>query len=143
MVLAGGLAYRVFFWLVSFSVLVGGLLGFADPSELEQKLDDQGLGTWLPAAVARSARSADGNEWWLVLTGAWLVLWSGYTCSKALVLANAAVWHVDPPKLAKPLRASLAFNGLALGFVAAVALARWIREETRSRSSGFSRCHCR
>jgi len=130
MVLAGGLAYRVFFWFVGFSVLVGGLLGFADPSDLEQRLDNQGFGTWLPAAVARCARSAEGNEWWLLLTGTWLVLWAGYTCAKALVLAHAAVWHVDPPRVAKPLRASLSLNGLALGFVAAVTLARWIRQDS-------------
>lgn len=130
MVLAGGLAYRVFFWLLALSLVFGGVLGFLDPTDVETSLADHGLGVWLADAVAQWARSSDGNEWWLLLTGVWLVLWSGYTCAKALVLAHAAVWHVDPPKIAKPLRSSLVFNGLTLGFIAAMAGARWLRDES-------------
>jgi membrane protein len=129
MVLAGGLAYRVFFWLLALSLVFGGVLGFVDPSDLEADLTDHGFGAWLVAAVASFARSADGHEWWLILVGAWLVLWTGYTCAKALVLAHAAVWHVEPPKISKPLRMSLAFNGLTLGFMAAMGGARWLRED--------------
>jgi membrane protein len=128
MVLAGGIAYRMFFWLLALSLVFGGVLGFVDPSDLEAELTDHGLGAWLVAAVASFARSADGREWWLFLVGVWLVLWTGYTCAKALVLAHAAVWHVEPPRVSKPLRTSLTFNGLTLGFIAAMAGARWLRE---------------
>lgn len=129
MVLSGGIAYRVFFWLLALSLVFGGVLGFVDTADLELTLTEQGFGVWLAAAVTRFARSADGNEWWLLLVGVWLVLWTGYTCTKALVLAHAAIWHVDPPKIGKPFRTSLIFNGLALGFIAAMAGARWLREE--------------
>jgi len=129
MVLAGGIAYRVFFWLLAMSLVLGGVLGFVDPADLETSLDDHGLGTWLAAAVAQFARSSDGHEWWLLLVGAWLVLWTGYTCTKALVLAHAAIWHVDPPKISRPLRMSLIFNGLTVGFIAAMGGARSLRED--------------
>lgn len=129
MVLSGGIAYRVFFWLVAVSFLLGGVLGLLDPDDVESTLADRGLGAWLASAVAQFARSSEGQEWWLLLVGVWLVLWTGYTCAKALVLAHAAVWHVEPPKVARPLRAALIFNGLTFGFIAAMALARWLREE--------------
>ncbi|HET6642017.1 MAG TPA: hypothetical protein VFG93_01965 [Gaiellaceae bacterium] len=102
MVLAGGLAYRVFFWLVAVSFLLGGVLGLLNPDGVESALADRGLGARLAGAVAQFARSSDGHEWWLLLVGVWLVLWSGYTCTKALVLAHAAVWHIEPPKVARP-----------------------------------------
>ncbi len=63
------------------------------------------------------------------------MLWTGYTCTKALVLAHAAIWQIQPPKVTRPVRASLVFNGFTLGFIAAVAAARWIREDHSS--TGF------
>src|SRR5262245_10431051 len=32
MVLAGGIAYRIFFWLLALSVVLAGVLGFLDPN---------------------------------------------------------------------------------------------------------------
>ena len=110
----------------SCSVVCSGLVG---PDDVESTLKDHGFGAWAAAAVAQLAGSSDGNEWWLLLVGAYLVLWTGYTCSKALVLAHAAVWQMHPPKVARPVRASLVFNGFTLGFIAAMAGARWLRED--------------
>ena len=135
MVLAGGIAYRVFFWVLALSLVFGGVLGLLAPDDVESTLKDHGFGAWAAAAVAQFAGSSDGNEWWLLLVGAWLVLWTGYTCSKALVLAHAAVWQLHPPKVAHPVRASLVFNGFTLGFIAAMAGARWLREDHAS--AGF------
>jgi len=129
MVLAGGIAYRIFFWLLALSVVIGGVLGFFDPSAVQNALEHQGVATWAASAVSSATRSSDGNEWWLLLTGCWLVLWTGYTCSKALVLAHATIWDVEPPKIDRPLRASLLFNGLTIAFVAAMAGARWVRDQ--------------
>ena len=132
MVLAGGIAYRLFFWLLAMSLVFGGALGLVDTSDVESTLEDHGFGVWIAGAVGRFARSSDGNEWWLLLVGGWLVLWTGYTCTKALVLAHAAVWQLHPPRVARPLRASLMFTGFTVGFIAAVAGARWLREEDAS-----------
>ena len=127
MVLAGGIAYRIFFWLLAVAVVIGGVLGFFDPNGVQSALENQGVATWAASAAADYTRSSDGNEWWLLLTGGWLVLWTGYTCSKALVLAHATIWDVAPPRIDKPLRVSLLFNGITIGFVAAMAGARWVR----------------
>jgi len=66
----------------------------------------------------------------VLAVGCWLVLWTGYTCSKTLVLAHAAIWRVEPPRLGKPLRASLLFSGCTLGFIVAMGAARWVRGES-------------
>ena len=136
MVLAGGMAYRIFFWLLAVSVVVGGVLGFFDADAVQSTLEHHGVAGWEAAAVASLTGSADGNEWWLLLVGGWLVLWTGYTCSKALALAHATIWGVTAPRLGKPVRASLLFNGYTLGFIAAMAAARYVREQ--SQSGGFA-----
>lgn len=130
MVLAGGIAYRLFFWLLAFSVLFGGVLGFFDPDSAQTTLEGQGVGKWIADAAAHLARSAEGSEWWLLPVGCWLVLWTGYTCSKTLVLAHAVIWRVEPPRVSKPLRASLLFSGCTLGFIVAMGAARWVREQS-------------
>ena len=129
MVLAGGIAYRLFFWLLAVSVLFGGVLGFFDPDSVETTLEGQGVGKWIADAAARVAHSASGDEWWLVPVGCWLVLWTGYTCSRTLVLAHATVWRVEPPR-SKPLWASMLFSGCALGLVGVLGAARWVREQS-------------
>jgi uncharacterized BrkB/YihY/UPF0761 family membrane protein len=45
------------------------------------------------------------------------------------VLAHAAVWQLPPSRVARPLIASLVFTGFTVGFIAAMAAARWLREE--------------
>jgi uncharacterized BrkB/YihY/UPF0761 family membrane protein len=129
MVLAGGIAYRIFFWILAVSVVLGGVLGFFDPNGVQPTLEQHGFAGWQASAVASLTRSSDGNEWWLLLVGGWLVLWTGYTCSKALSLAHGTIWGVAPPRLDKPLRASLLFSGCTLGFIAALGAARYVREQ--------------
>ncbi len=136
MVLAGGIAYRIFFWMLAVSVVVGGVLGFFDPNAVESSLEQHGVTGWTAKAVAELTGSSDGNEWWLLLVGSYLVLWTGYTCSKALSLAHATIWGIVPPRLDKPLRSSLLFNGCTFGFIAAMAAARYVREQ--SQIGGFA-----
>jgi uncharacterized BrkB/YihY/UPF0761 family membrane protein len=129
-VLAGGVAYRFFFWLLSASLLTTGALGFADGKRVEDALRDQGVGPLLVKTVSDASQQSHADSWWLLLVGGWLVLWTGYMCAKALVLVHAAVWGVPPPPIGNALRASLVFTGTALGFVASMGAVRWLRTET-------------
>jgi uncharacterized BrkB/YihY/UPF0761 family membrane protein len=127
--LAGGIAYRIFFWILAISVLFSGVLGFFDPEEVRTNLVDHGGGAWISDAVAQLTHSADGGEWWLLPIGCWLVLWTGYTCTKAFVLAHATIWRLEAPRLDKPFRAALLFNVVTLGFILTMAAARWVRAQ--------------
>jgi uncharacterized BrkB/YihY/UPF0761 family membrane protein len=130
MVLAGGIAYRLFFWALALSLIWGGVLGFFEPSAVERAARGEGLDVGLAKAIVAVASSAAGNEWWLIPLGAWLLLWTGYTSAKALILTHSTVWGVSPPKLTHRLRASLLFTGGTLGLIAATAGARWLREHS-------------
>jgi uncharacterized BrkB/YihY/UPF0761 family membrane protein len=128
-VLAGGVAYRIFFWLLAVALLAGGALGLVGSEGVEDALDDQDVGATLTAAVGDAVQSSQAARWWLIVLGSWLLLWTGYMAAKALVLVHAAVWGV-PPRRISPLRSSLVFTTGALTFLAAMAGARWLRNES-------------
>ena len=129
-VLAGGVAYRFFFWLLSLSLVANGVLGLLDGTRLQGALRDQGAGRALVEVVGEASQQSKTASWWLLVVGAWLVLWTGYLCAKALVLVHATVWGVPAPRIGNSLVASLVFTGAAVGFVASMAAVRWWRTES-------------
>jgi uncharacterized BrkB/YihY/UPF0761 family membrane protein len=128
-VLAGGVAYRLFLWLLPFSFLVGGVLGLGNSEDIQETVAGGGLPEAVVAAIGDVARAAETNSWWLLLLGVWLLLWAGYTGAKALQLIHALVWGESPPKT-NPLKSSLVFSATCLAFIAVVSFTWWIRDAT-------------
>jgi uncharacterized BrkB/YihY/UPF0761 family membrane protein len=129
-VLAGGVAYRLFLWLLPFGLIVGGVLGLGDAESLQDAVASGGLPQAVVNAIGDIARSADANSWWLLLTGVPLLLWEGYTGTRALQLIHSLVWDEPPPRI-RPLQSSLAFSGGMCVFVATVMLTWWLRDWTQ------------
>ena len=125
-VLAGGLAYRLFLWLLPFGLLVGGALGFLNASSTQKAVSKGGLPGAISNAIGDASRSAHSNSWWLLAVGVPLLLWAGFSGAKAVQLVHSLVWD-DPPRKIKPLQASLAFTGVLLAVWAIIALTWWVR----------------
>lgn len=128
-VLAGGIAYRLFLWLLPFGLIVGGVLGLMDADGSESAAAGGGLPAAIVNAIGDIARAADSNSWWLLLTGVPLLLWEGYTGARALQLIHSLIWQDTPPPI-KPVAASLAFSGGMCVFLAAISLTWWYRDAT-------------
>jgi uncharacterized BrkB/YihY/UPF0761 family membrane protein len=128
-VLAGGVAYRLFLWLLPVGLILGGALGLGDADGIENAVAQGGLPAAVVDAIGDVARASHGNSWWLLAIGVPLLLWEGYTGAKALQLIHGLVWN-DPPPRTKPLTSSLVFTGLCLVFVAAICLTWWFRDES-------------
>jgi uncharacterized BrkB/YihY/UPF0761 family membrane protein len=128
-VLAGGFAYRLFAWLLPFSLIVGGALGLGDATDIEDAVASGGLPQAVVNAVGDLARSAETNSWWLLAVGLPLLLWAGYSGAKALQLIHSLVWSVPPPRT-DPLTSSLVFSGVCCAFLAASSLTWWFRDAT-------------
>jgi uncharacterized BrkB/YihY/UPF0761 family membrane protein len=126
-VLAGGLAYRLFLWLLPFGLLVGGALGFLNAGSTEKAVSKGGLPGAISNAIGDASRSAHSNSWWLLAVGVPLLLWAGFSGAKAVQLVHSLVWDEAPAKT-KPLQASLAFTGVLLAVWAIIALTWWFRE---------------
>ena len=129
-VLAGGIAYRLFLWLLPFGLIVGGALGLGDAQSFEDAVASGGLPQAIVNAIGDVARAADSNSWWLLLTGVPLLLWEGYTGARALQLIHSLVWDEPPPRI-RPLQSSLAFSGGMCVFVGTVMLTWWLRDWTQ------------
>ena len=127
-VLAGGLAYRLFLWLLPFGLILGGALGLSNAKSTEDAVEGSGLPGAITNAVGDAARSANSNSWWLFAVGLPLLLWAGYTGAKAVQLIHALVWDEPPPRT-KLLQGSLAFNGMACAALAVVAFTWWVRDD--------------
>ena len=131
-VLAGGIAYRIFLWLLPFGLIVGGVLGLLDADRTQRALSTGGLPEAVVNAIVAAAQAADTNSWWLLATGVPLLLWEGYTGAKALQLVHSLVWN-DPPHRTNAVSSSLVFTGAMCAFTAAVSLTWWFRHATELR----------
>jgi uncharacterized BrkB/YihY/UPF0761 family membrane protein len=128
-VLAGGLAYRLFLWLLPFGLIAGGALGLANADSTEDAVSNGGLPAAISNAIGDAARSTHSDSWWLLVVGIAGLLWTGYTGAKAVQLIYSLVWSQAPPKT-RPLKGSLAFTGTACVVWAVIALTWWVRDET-------------
>ena len=128
-VLGGGLAYRFFFWILALAVLFAGGLGFASASDADVAAGsrDAGVTQGLATTVATAAKQSETGRWWLVLTGAVLVLWSSYGLLRALHLVHAAAWRIPPPPIRKMPRALGLVLAVPVALLAATATAGWVR----------------
>jgi uncharacterized BrkB/YihY/UPF0761 family membrane protein len=131
-VIAGGIAYRLFLWLLPFGLIVGGVLGLGDADGVEDAVASGGLPQAFVTAIGDAASAADSNSWWLLLTGVPLLLWEGYAGAKALHLIHGLVWNDPSAPRAKPVRSSLIFSGGMCVFIAAVSLTWWFRDATQA-----------
>jgi uncharacterized BrkB/YihY/UPF0761 family membrane protein len=57
-VLAGGLAYRLFLWLLPFGLIVGGALGFLNSDSTERAVEGGGLPAAISDAIGDASRAA-------------------------------------------------------------------------------------
>ena len=129
--LAGGIAYRLFFWLIPFALVIGGALGFADADSTEDAIESGGLPAAAANAVGDMAREAGSASWWLLAVGLAGVVSAGYTGSKAVILIHALVWEEYPEGSSSPLKMSFAFTGMALAVMLTIGATTWLHEVMR------------
>jgi uncharacterized membrane protein (DUF4010 family) len=108
--LAGGLAHRLFFWLVPLGLVFAAVLSFwyeESPGGLEDAASEFGLG----GAATRSALEAISQQsharWYFLGAGILLLAWFTTGVVRALIVAHAVAWRLRPEKLAHPLKAIL------------------------------------
>jgi uncharacterized BrkB/YihY/UPF0761 family membrane protein len=130
--IAGGVAFRVFLWLVPFGLVVAALLSFwseHDADGLEEAAREFGVSAAAAAAAAEALQHGDRSALIVLLLGLVLLAWFTLGAVRALVLAHALAWQLSPPRIRRPLPAIAVFNGLfVLNWLASVGLA-WLYEQ--------------
>ena len=130
--LAGGLAYRLFFWLVPLGLVFASVLSFW-VDEDRVGLQDAARNFGLSGAATQSAMRAIAEQhharWYLLVAGIVLLVWFGIGVIRALNVAHAIAWNLRPEKLRRPLFAGLAFSGIVISLIAVSASTQFLREE--------------
>lgn len=95
--LAGGLAFKVFLWLLPYALLVVCIVGYAadyadrDPSQMAKSA---GLSSALVTMVAQAVDGSGRGRVFLLVLAIWLTLWSGRGLVRALGVIQTAAWDL-------------------------------------------------
>jgi uncharacterized BrkB/YihY/UPF0761 family membrane protein len=129
--LAGGLAYRLFLWLVPLGLVGAVALSFwidADETSVEQAAEEFGIGAAAIASAENAVEASPTNRIVLLVIGLVLLAWCSVFFVKALQMAYALAWEVERPRMRKPLHAAGVFNGTAIGAAGGAVVLTWLRE---------------
>jgi uncharacterized BrkB/YihY/UPF0761 family membrane protein len=130
--IAGGVAFRVFLWLVPFGLVGAALLSFwseHDEDGLEEASRELGVGAAAAAAAAEALQNGDRNAALVLVFGLVTLAWFTLGAVRALVLAHALAWQLKPARIRRPLRAIAIFNGLFVFYMASAAGVAWLKEQ--------------
>lgn len=123
--LAGGLAYRVFIWLVPFALMTAAIVMLVIDST-ERSVEDLarqvGITGSMVVAVGEAARSTGSSAWWLGFLGLVLSLWAARGLARALMIVSRIAWALPPSAGRAGTRAGLVtwglfITGLSIQFV--------------------------
>jgi uncharacterized BrkB/YihY/UPF0761 family membrane protein len=130
--IAGGVAFRIFLWLVPFGLVAAAVLSFwseQDPDGLESAARRFGVGAAAAQAASEALQFGDRNAFFVLAFGLVLLAWFTLGAVRALVLAYALAWQLERPRIRRPLRAITVFNGLFLLAVLSSAGETWLEAE--------------
>jgi uncharacterized BrkB/YihY/UPF0761 family membrane protein len=130
--IAGGLAFRIFLWLVPFGLVAAAVLAFwseQDPNGIESAARRFGIGAAAAQAASEALQIGDRSALFVLLFGLVLLVWFTISAVRALILAHALAWQLKPPRIRRPHYVILVFNGLfVLALLASVGEA-WLEAQ--------------
>ena len=130
--LAGGLAYRLFLWLLPIGLVGAQSLGIwldVNDDSVEDAAKELGIGAAAVASAAKAVEASQSNRVLLLVTGLVLLAWFSLGFVRALQLAYSLAWGLPRQKLRRPLYAVLLFNGLFVALAVAGGGLAWLRQE--------------
>jgi uncharacterized BrkB/YihY/UPF0761 family membrane protein len=129
--LAGGVAFRVFLWLVPFGLVAACVLSLwseYDESGLESAAREFGIGAAAADAAVRALDAGERSVILALLVGLAALAWFTLGALRALTLAYSLAWRLEPRRI-RPLTGIAAFNGFFLLATAAALVVAWLRDQ--------------
>jgi uncharacterized BrkB/YihY/UPF0761 family membrane protein len=130
--LAGGLAYRLFLWLVPFGLVCAAALSFVveyDEAGLEKAARKFGLSAAAAGAAAESIEQEAHSAWYFLGAGLVLLAWFGPGVVRALYVAHAVAWRLPPTRPTRPFQAGAVFSGTIAALIVLSTVPAFVRRE--------------
>jgi uncharacterized BrkB/YihY/UPF0761 family membrane protein len=130
--IAGGVAFRFFLWLVPFGLIIasiGSLWSDYDEAGLESAAKEFGIGAASAEAAAEALQTSERNAVLVLIVGLISLVWFTLGVLRAANISYALAWRMEVPKIGRPLAAIGLPNGLLfLTFTGSAAIS-WLREQ--------------
>lgn len=129
--IAGGVAFRIFLWLVPLGLVAAAVLSFwseQDEDGFESAVRSFGIGAAAAQAASEALEHGDRSATVVLLFGLVLLAWFTIGALRALNLAYALAWQLEPPRIRRPLHAIAVFNGLFMLAFAATLVEAWLHD---------------
>jgi membrane protein len=130
--LAGGVAFRLFLWLVPFGLVITAVGSFwveGSRQTAEEAAQDFGMGAAAAAAAAEALEGQSHSSWYYLVVGVALLTWFSIGAVKSLRIASGIAWNERPVRLRRSLRAGWLFTGVIVALLTLSLLAQWVREQ--------------
>jgi membrane protein len=130
--LAGGLAYRLFFWIVPLGLVMAAVLSFwveDDRRGMEDAARTLGIGGASAKAAADAIEGGAHSRWYFLLLGIALLVWFGSGVVRALSVAHCVAWRLRPQKVEHALRGGVVFTAIVVALIVTSSGTAALREE--------------
>ena len=129
--LGAGLAYRLFLWLLPFSLVLAVGFGWwrdVDEDGVEELASDFGLTAVITSTVGDAAGTSGRNRALLIAAGVVFLLWFTYGLVRAARLVSTAAWNVPYVRMTHAPRLVLGTLGLIATLWATTLFAAFVRQ---------------
>ena len=129
--IAGGLAYRLFLWLLPFCLVVASIASFwerEDPEGIESSAESFGLSESTARSMIEVIEDSSHSRWYFLVIGLWFLLWFAIGVVRALRLAHAVAWRTPRERFRRPVRAGIVFTLFAIALIVVSGGSQWLRE---------------
>jgi uncharacterized BrkB/YihY/UPF0761 family membrane protein len=125
--IAGGLAYRLFLWLLPLGLVVSAIASFWQ-DDVEGAAGDIGLDSESTQTMSEVIRDSSHGRWYFLALGLFFLLWFAIGVARALRLAHTVAWGVRREKFRRPIHGALLFTFFGTALIASSLLSAWARE---------------
>lgn len=129
--IAGGLAYRLFLWLLPFGLVLASIASFwerEDPEGLESSAEDFGLSESTARSMSQVIEDSSHSRWYFLIIGLWFLMWFAISVVRALRVAHAVAWRTPRERFRRPVRAGVLFTLFATALIVLSGASQWLRE---------------
>lgn len=130
--IAGGLAYRLFLWLLPFCLVVAAAASFweqENPQGLENSAEEFGLSTAAAHSMREAIDESARSRWYFLVLGLVFLFWFAIGVARALRLAHALAWRARRERFRRPIHGGLLFTVFAVALIGVTGVAQGLREQ--------------